>query len=376
MNGSIFQLLFERAANENVIIQNADKSRYITKISDEDSELLSDAKLSALLLGRKSRIVQIEHREETYFCLFDFPEPDVPPEGIEATPLTPALFTCAVLEAKVLSNATGSEIKNAIESDFIDNAGYAGHKLDVITPLFPTVLAYKGSVYYEYQHDLQRITGSFIARTLDNLQIELERTTIESLIDFFEAGPRHIPYANIVRGMMTLTWEGLFLDTYRCIEQIYSCTKVAALKNDWASNKPLRQLAELLETHLSWRPKEEDALIAILEKCDKASIKEACILLRIPTEETVHVDGQETVRPRTDEKLAKSVAGNIYSIRNNLVHYRPIHEMVKKNDSEWNCIIRLMLKLVREAYELFGPSFFEDGISAIPIPPQQEVTIA
>jgi len=363
MNKSIFDLLLLRAEQEGVVIQNADKSRFIAKIAEADSLLLSDAELNPLLLGRRSRLVQVKHGTELYFCLFGVSGLELLPEGMENIPLTPALFTCAVLEGKVLPIATGSEIKDAIESDFRGVMGYGGHDVTVIATLFPTVLVYKGNSDYEYQHNIQRVMGSFLVRALDDLQIELEEATVNSLVGFFEAGSHHIPFEILLRGIMSVTWEGLFLDAYRCIEQIYSCIKVSSLRSDWASGRPLRELAELLESHLAWRPKEDDALASILERCDPVVIKDACSLLNVPLDETVMANGQEVVRVRTDEKLARSVAKNIYAIRNNLVHYRPVHELVKKSDGEWNAIVRLMLKLVRESYELFGPSFFENNIN-------------
>jgi len=320
--------------------------------------------LEAFLLGRRSRIVKITHGDELYFCLFGIPLTGDLPDGIETTDLTPALLTCAVLEAKVLPIATGLEIKDAIESEYIGTKDYCGHDVNAISKLFPPLVVVKGDSNYEFQHDLQRVMGSFLVRSLNNQQIELQEETIDTFITFFEAGSAYIPFGIIIRSLISVTWEGLFLDAYRCIEQIYSCIKVGELREDWDSEKSLRQLAELLESHLAWRPKEDDAFGSILEKCDPLGIKDACTLLELPTEETLSENGLQVTRPRSDDKLARSVAKHLYGIRNNLVHYRPVHELIKKSDDEWNSIIRLMLGFVQESYSLFGPNFFEKKISS------------
>lgn len=360
MNTALFNILIEYAASLNEIILDSDKARYIAKRTDEDSALLSDASLESLLIGRRIRLVKISHEEQLYFCLFGIPSVEVSPTGMESINLTPALLTCAVLEAKISPIATGFGVKDAIEADFIGVQGYNGHALEKIVELFPPMLAFEGANNYEYQHDLQRVIGSFLARSLDNQQIDLEQNTVVSLIDFFEANSTYIPFGILARSLISITWEGLFLDLYRCIEQIYSCIKVSALREDWDSSRPVRQLAELLELHLAWRPKEDEAFGSILEKCDPSLIRQACALLNLPLEETAIESGVKVLRPRSDDKLAKSVAKKLYGIRNNLVHYRPVNEIINKSDQEWNATIRLMLALVHEAYEIFGPVFFEE----------------
>jgi hypothetical protein len=141
--------LIHRAEQDDIFIENAEAGRFISKLNDEDSEILSDAIIEPLLLGRKSRIVKIHHGKNLYFCISGFPEVYDLPDGLEAVDMTPALFTCAILEGKVPPKATGFQIKQVIESEYRGVAGYAGHNLKVISELFPVMYAFKGNPYMD-----------------------------------------------------------------------------------------------------------------------------------------------------------------------------------------------------------------------------------
>lgn len=55
-----------------------------------------------------------------------------------------------------------------------------------------------------------------------------------------------------------------FLDIYRSIEQLYSAPKIERLAAKFSINCALSDLAEALESFISWRPKEEKALALLL----------------------------------------------------------------------------------------------------------------
>ena len=358
MNSEIFSLLVQHAVQDKVVINDSDKSRYVRRLSTADSKLMSEAAIIVLSIGRRVRIIKLQFEGEIYFCFFGMSEPEELPEGMIGVDMTPAIFVCAALACKILPKGSGAEIKQAIELDFMGVAGYEGHDLNVIMSLFPAAYAYKGSSNFEYQSDLNRIAGNCFARTYLDGPIFLETTTIAALADFFEGASSYLPYGNLVRGMIAISWESLYLELYRCLEQLYACTRVAALRAEWCSEKSIRELAMLLENHLSWRPKEDDSLTAIIQQCNPATVRSACTLLAIPLVEIVVVNGANEERERKPENLAKSVSNSIYALRNHLVHYRPAHVGVAKGDQEWNGIIRLMLELVSQSYELFGRDFF------------------
>ena len=103
----------------------------------------------------------------------------------------------------------------------------------------------------------------------------------------------------------------------------------------------------MLERHLSWRPKEDEALCKIVGSCDGACVASLCVAFGMH-------------EPLEDLALrAERASRKIYDLRNNVVHYRPIHEMIQKSDAEWDCIVFALLDVVNQIYELRGEPFFE-----------------
>lgn len=368
MSKELFSLLTSHAFKEGVVIADSEKGRYIERKSDDDAVLMSTADVENIRIGRDVHIIKIKDNSDFYFCIFGLPPPDEIPDGITFIKLTPALFSVSVLASNIKPLASGNAIKDAIEFDYVGRAGYNGHELEMIAPLFPPAIVCKGSNNSVFHLNLHRVFGAFYCKTSLDRPIDLEPLTLSELASFFEGASKFIPFANIARGLAASSYEGLFLETYRCLEQLYSCAKVNNLRENWASNQSLRTLAALLENHLGWRPKEDDALLLMLQRCNLSTVKAVCATLDLPVEKNEVIDGVTEIRPKTDLELVKTAATGVYTLRNQLVHYRPVHEIPHKSDASWNELIRLMLIIVKESYSVFGEVFFDDLPPAPPAP--------
>jgi len=350
MSTTLFARLTNYAAqkDKDVVIRNSEKPRFIKRLCDEDAELMAQAEATTLVLTRQIRLVRITWKDHLYFCVFGLIEPEELPSGLNRVDLTPGTFAISVLEANVLPNVTAAAIREAIESDYFEKGnGYEGHDLDSISHLFPTAQLYQGSTVHGYQESDHRVLGSLLTKTYLDGPIQLEIETIKRFSEFFEGGVRFIPYRNIVQGILAISWENLFLETYRCVEQLYARPKVSLLRDALTSTLPILDLAVLLETHLSWRPKEDEALSSLLMSCEDGIVLSACGSFDID------------VVDKTHDKLSAAVARKIYSLRNAIVHFRPIHEAIVKTDEDWNKIACAMIEIVEHIYEKQGAEFFE-----------------
>lgn len=346
----LFERLASAARERGLDIANASQGRYIRRLSDEDAELMATADADALAISRQVRMVRITSAERTLFCVYGLPEPDQTPLGLELDELTPGVFTVSVLAASIhpLGSTTAYAIRDTIEAQFVGSEGYEGHQLEEITRLFPSPAVYRVAQEEPYMYDNYRVLGALVARSYTDGPIQVSSTTLEKLWTMFERGSKFIPHRNLVQGLMAISWENLFLEAYRCLEQLYAEPRVSALKAHWQSKRSLRELAILLETHLSWRPKEDDALAKIMSWSEPTYVASLCNAFGIGN-------------PTTEEIVARAekVSRQVYQLRNNIVHYRPIHQAITKSDFEWENIVSALLDIISNIYEMRGVSFFE-----------------
>ncbi|HBO1764316.1 TPA: hypothetical protein L4F74_000916 [Pseudomonas aeruginosa] len=347
MSRRLFERILLCAQQRGAQIENIEKARYITRLNENDASLMSSADAEVLNISRHTKLIRINKGDDCFFCTIGIHEPNVLPAGLELAPITPALFAVFVLEAEIYpsSSVTGYQIKDAIESEHMGVQDYNGHALQEVTPLFPSIQVYKVSSNEPFlENDLYRVLGSLISRSYFDGPIHISPETLESLKEVFEAGSNYIPFRNLVQGMLSISWEGLFLEVYRCLEQLYAEPHISALKKNWPSSLPMKELASYLEEHLSWRPREDEALRKIIETCEEEIIDNLFEAMKIG-------DGGE------GEKV-NSASKAVYSLRNGIVHYRPIHNAIKKSDDQWNNIINCLLKVVTHVYDLRGEPFF------------------
>ncbi|MCA3715982.1 hypothetical protein [Phenylobacterium sp.] len=347
MSRALFELLAEHASQGGDPVANRDAARWIKRKDAADLALMDSASAEPRIVTRQIRLVRINHNDESYFCTFGLPETEEEPPDLEIVDATPGIFALSVLEANVrpLSTVTAAVVKNVLDEQFHDNgSGYEGHELEEIISCFPSLVVYHATVPATYHEITDRVLGSILARTYFDGPISLEPETIYALTELFETDCELIPFRNIVQGVLSISWENLFLECYRCIEQLYGMWRFLELKNELNFALSPRDLAKLIEDQLSWRPKENEAFADLIKRCDEALISSICASLAVEGE--------------THEKCSSKLAAMLYALRNNIVHYRPANSVVDKTDADWNIIIQAMLKLVAELYNHHARPFF------------------
>jgi len=346
MSLALFGRLTDYAAQAGDPVANPDAGRWITRKDGEDAFLMANAEAGVRIVTRQIRLVRIEHEDQRYFCIFGLPEPDATPPDLEIFDATAGIFAIAVLEAQVRPpmSVTPAEIKQTLDDRYKNIAGYNGHELADIVHLFPPLLVYRAVAGADYHAITDRVLGAILARTYFDGPISLEPDTVSALAEIFEADSAHIPFRNLVQGVLAISWENLFLEVYRCVEQLYGMKRFGALKATLNFAASPRDLAKMLEDQLAWRPKEAEAFTALVVLCDDGLISAVCRNLAIEADD--------------HQKRCSKLVEVLYGLRNTIVHYRPAHEAVEMSDAEWNVIIRGMLAIVAQLYNDHADEFF------------------
>ena len=353
MSAELFGLLTAYAHELGEPVTNPAGARFIKKLNEVDSALMADAKAGdPVIVTRQIRLVRVQHLSETYFCTFGLPDPDEVPPGLEIIDATPGIFAVAVLAAKMRPitsrPAIGNQafaIKDLLDSQFMGSPGYEGHELEGVAKLFPEVTVYKATGSRAYLAIDERVLGSILTRAYVDGPIALDEETISSLKRVFEDDSDLIPFRNLVQGFLSISWENLFVEIYRCIEQLYALPRVETLKVALTYPLAARELAKILEDRLSWRPKEVDAFEALVRMCDEGIVSRMFA-------------GLDTDAKATHAERCGDAVAELYGLRNRIVHYRPVHDRIVKADDRWNVIIRGMLDVTSYLYNTKAAAFF------------------
>ncbi|CAN5231240.1 hypothetical protein BH09PSE2_BH09PSE2_17680 [soil metagenome] len=353
MSAALFQRLKDKVAAADDAVSHASAIRYIKRLDDFDAELMANAKSESLVLTRQIRLVRISYEDITYFVAFGLPEPETLPLGLQVADNTPGIFAVAVLSANIQPGrlVTVSGIKDVLGGQSAETEGYVGHDLEEIRPLFPEMVVYLVHEEFPYQRSAERVLGSLLSKTYSDGPISLETDTVAALVEIFEQGSEFLPFQNLLQGVLSISWENLYVEIYRCVEQLYSLPRLSKLKKEIAYANSPRELALIIENQLSWRPKEEEAFRALVQMCDHGTVSSLCL-------------GLSNGQGETHERRSEVAVAELYDLRNQIVHYRPSHERIIKSDERWNIIVRSMLAITSHLYLSEGEAFF--GKSGMP----------
>lgn len=344
MSGAIFKRLSDCAEAAGTPIADADQPRWIKRLSQEDADLMAKADIKATRkITRQMQAVQFEYEGKRCFVFFGFSTIEELPEGLTALPLTPGVFGIAVTETDVSPKATASQIRDIIEAPFAGAEGYDGHELDDVASLFPAALVLEADIDLTYTGDIDRVLGTMVAISYFDGPLSLSRQTLKAFVRVFEEGSEYIPYLNVLQGILSISWSGLYVELYRCIEQLYAVPRLLDLTQEWKFDRSLGELAELLEARLSWRPKEDDSLCKVIGACEDATVNSVIAAFRLAPDEN---------------STRAEVAGRaIYAMRNGLVHFRGRTRIAPPTDEQWDEIVAAMLGAVSDSYDAFGRVF-------------------
>lgn len=346
MSTYIFSRIHQSASAENSTYIADDKIRWLARKDENDLTIMTDADVNVLVLGAKTFVASIKNGSENYLCFSGLAIPEQLPLNLSEIEPTPGIFSCVVFTANLSATATAAQAKDILEQQYRGQEGYNGHELNDIISLFPKLYFVKAneSLNYPYFNSLERVAGAYISAGYISDPLEVNDDLKLRLRSLFEAGADTIPFALPLQGLLSYNWSSLFLDLYRCLEQLYTVLKLKSLVSKLPYEGTLAELAYLLEDELSWRPKEQDALASILAHSTEETRLRILCAFNLDTSQST-------------EYSPSKCASIIYKMRNSHVHFRPAMKAEKKSVSQWNEIIIAMCDVVDDVYEKLGTDF-------------------
>ena len=339
MSEALFDLLIGRVAESGVSVPET--KRWVRRLNNDDAEMMAKAKCTKLVLSRQQKTILISYQSKLYFGVAGFAVCDVLPEGLKIIDLTPALFSLAQAELYLELTATVAEIRDILDSSQSDIADYHGDDVTQISKLFTPVFFYEVNSYFEIGSSIERLTGSYVCRAYVAGPLLIEEQTRERLSALFESSGEYIPFLVVLSGVLSFSWNSLFLELYRCLEYLYPVPRLSDLCAELTLNRPLHEVAELLGRLLSWRPREDESLIRVLRYCSAG-----------PAREVLQALGHEA--NDESEQLTELSARAVYQLRNSIVHFRPSTHQQAIGETEWNMLVRAMADFIAEAYKKVG----------------------
>lgn len=319
-----------------------------TNTSAIEDNLIECGNVIALHIESHSKLdILIEFQDDVYYC---FTGDNVTTDVINSdyfeleSELFKGLWTLVQSQfvKSCLTNAPSMEIYNEVLSyDETIESPSAAKEIDVddITPYFINLNVYKVKPDTPYSFkDLYQIKGYFNVN-LDNNNIPYNESIKTNFLSIFESGLKSIPMDIVELAYMSSQYKQVFLELYRCIEQLYPVpTLQNLLQVDGISLTCPITTAELLETQLNWRPKESDAIEAVFKDLDEV------ILTKF-----------NSVKSDT-EYSALGNAAFVYRLRNANVHFRKKLGKGSLDISKWELLIDVMLETTLHLYNKYDSS--------------------
>ncbi|OPG15440.1 hypothetical protein [Ferroacidibacillus organovorans] len=255
--------------------------------------------------------------------------------------------------------------------------------------------------------------GAWLTHYSENLSISFSDDTLVLYRRMFEQSFGEFTGEPLFRSLTATHFSHSFLEIYRCIERLYSIPFIKELLKVTNSNIKNSQFAVELEKQLSWRPKEEDALIKLIRMLDDTelllNLKKELGIADTASEEkleyqkirniihstlgsadllgqslekeqaaTVHIrdeDSEDSAQGQLIDALAdtltesirniipgssklnpdslpRAVGKAIYQLRNSIAHWRPSGDSSQQPDN-WEAVLFLINQLVFQLYKLF-----------------------
>jgi hypothetical protein len=217
--------------------------------------------------------------------------------------------------------------------------------VDVVRPLFQSFNLFKIDAASALSLDKELGLRAAIAALLgapSSLAIAWPDTMVERLNYMIRDPAEKAPFHLLLRSITEFREDAAFLAIYRCIEQLFPIPAIADLSAALGLANPLLEVAMAIEQHLGWRRREEDAISHLFAGLDAALI-----------DRFVPVVGALAGA----ENRHKPVAKRVYELRNQCVHYRPIHAVDTATFSAWLALSDLMLEAVQQMYATHQAAF-------------------
>ena len=330
-NTAIFKRLDEHCATQDEPLRNAGKPRWLRTNASDRSFLTESIVREKFSFSPSLKILRLDWQNRAFFFTTGF---DVlqPPTSCQVEDLHAGMLTAFLAESSVRPIASAVQVRDVVE--FADNSqpGYEGHDPELISNLYPKIQVFSMS-------DLaldQSFKVFFLLCICDRRRVDwIDDQLASALRELIELNPLVVPYETLCRSILDMDPASVFLSLYRCLEAQYAYSHTQKLKSALGLQQPWTAIAEALESHLGWYPREESSLAALVKDADENILQ--ALLSAMSAE----------LQPNSQLELF--AAKRLYGLRNAVVHYRPFH-WSRLPSVDWNRLCEALAQLVFDVY--------------------------
>jgi hypothetical protein len=299
-----------------------------------------------LLLGSTSKLALGEYENSLYLISIGAGIFDPPPE-LEQSEVNAGMFTAIASELDVPIVPFQNLADRLLEYVFYpveDQVELV--ELDIILPFFYEVRVFRvdpGSALVLDKELGLRAAVAAVAGSTSVRPLAWPASALARIAYMARDPNERAPFHLLLRALTETRDDAAFMAVYRCVEQLFPIPAISELCAELKVGSPALIVAATLERHLGWRRREEDAIPHLFDGLD------ADLVNRL-----LSVVGAEA-KP---ESRTRPVAKRVYELRNQCVHYRPVHAVDSLGPpGSWLALADLMLEVVQTLYAQYAGAF-------------------
>lgn len=337
-NQLVFQQLSDLSDRNAVDLSKSQK--YILSTADEKAWLKSVAfvKNEDLFIDRHRFFCLALYASEIYILQVGFGPVYIIDEDLVLQPNNGGLFVALVanLDLPILNNIDLKlELGDQVFLPSNDDEK-VGFEYSDIEKYFVKYFLYKllpSSTLWDEDSGitLQKTALYLLGHSPEVMYLNASVKVLDSLKVLARLDVRVLPFDRIFRAFIERRYEHAFLDLYRCLEMLFSLKKIDMLKSCLKLDSKHFEISADIEATLGWRPAEKGALKEIIDQLPAEIVN----LLK------------KSFKNNSD------ICTNIYSLRNECVHFRPLQkksELAKQVD--WVALLESMVPAIHHAYHV------------------------
>lgn len=331
-NKVIFEKLDSFCQARGTTISNAGIARWIETTEENRAFLIHAEAVNSLVLSPTLAIQRFDFEDRSYFVTAGFETVEDPEELIRED-LNGSILTAFLSETDVRVTATPDEVRNVVEVGQLGEPEYNGHAFEQMASLFPNIQVYSTPRLVKEESE----ATFFLLCLADRRRVDhwIDEELANSLKSLASLTANAIPYRNLSRATLDIDPASLFLALYRTLESLYAREKTSILMTALAiKRRTWLDVAQSLEEHLGWYPREETSLENLLRHAKETTLESILTEFKL-----IKTEGMN---------LPAVTAKRIYALRNSLVHYRPFHQASPIPSLNWGRLCEAMISLVLE----------------------------
>ena len=210
----------------------------------------------------------------------------------------------------------------------LDNSDFS------LQDIFPNIDIYKIDRFnqqskFRNTSSLSRLTGLLLVESKKYYLLPYSQDVLARFKDLFENDQLKLLFENVLVSYAASDYKFCYLDLYRCIERVQPLLFFQDFYTELKSsssgfNKTLEEFCMDFYDKTKLQPKLDISLERLVQP----------------------------IMNNFTPKYRKITSGNLYNLRNQIVHLRPgqTNSLIPDNDDDWNKLIEDMLQIIKEIY--------------------------